>query len=557
MPAYQTNFVPKADIAIYRAGAYVRSYPGGATAATRGTALLTARTAAASGDTIVVGPGAYTLTTGQLLKNGVNWHFANGATVTKNHANYGGLFDDSATYGAGEAVTCIISGSGKFIYTSTDSNAATERNSLLILTNTSSNVTIHCHSLADTSVAESNNGCIRHAGGTLSIHCETISSTNANGVWWSDGELYVNCDTIITGRNAVYSSANDAVGSGDGHITNIWQSGHMWINARKIIVSGGSPLYAYAIYTVSDITTPRVWIDAYEIECTKDGPAVYCGGNFVYIRSMKVFNSFAGTVLSIPGTSAVYCVYGTLWLNVQKIVGGKDKGSGTKGSAINFASGTAFINAENIEDNGVSTQPLIYSDTNTVEVAGTLNLKFQTCSKAANGVAIKSSEALNTINVLDGKITTQASQYDLEQSAGTLNVAAGVEFDRAKTSGTITWLGSQSVFRALNSVAAVTLTDGATPALNAALGKVFRLTAAGNRTIAVPSNPTDGQAIIIEHTASGGSRTLALNTGTGGFSYTAEVTALTATASGKTDRIGCIYNLAANTWWVVAYSKQP
>ena len=428
--------VGAASIGIYRNGSVVGSY-GGATAAERGTALLSAKSAAVSGDTIVVGPGTYTITSGQLLKNDVNWQFYSGAIVTKDHANYGGLFDDSATYGAGEAVTCIISGSGQFIYTSTDSNAATERNSLLILTNTSSNVTIHCHSLADTSAAESNNGCVRHAGGTLSIHCETISSTNANGVWWSDGELYVNCDTIITGRYAVYSSANDVAGSGTGHITDLWQSGHMWINARKIVVSGGSPYYAYAIYTSSDITTPRVWIDAYEIECTKDGPAVYCGGNFVYIRAMKVFNSFAGTVLSIPGSSAVYCVYGTLWLNVQKIVGGKDKGSGTKGAAINFESGDAFINAENIEDNGVSTQPLIYSDTNTVEVAGTLNLKFQTCSKAANGVAIKSSEALNTINVLDGKITTQSGQYDIEQTAGTVNVSHATIYDPKKTTGTI------------------------------------------------------------------------------------------------------------------------
>lgn len=99
------------------------------------------------------------------------------------------------------------------------------------------------------------------------------------------------------------------------------------------------------------------------------------------------------------------------------------------------------------------------------------------------------------------------------------------------------------------------LTDGATPALNAALGNTFRLTAAGNRTIAVPTNPTDGQKIVIEHTASGANRTLSLNTGTGGFAFGSDITALTATVSGTTDYIGCVYNRVANKWRVVAYVK--
>lgn len=101
----------------------------------------------------------------------------------------------------------------------------------------------------------------------------------------------------------------------------------------------------------------------------------------------------------------------------------------------------------------------------------------------------------------------------------------------------------------------VTLTDGATPALNAALGSHFVLTAAGNRTIGIPSNPTDMQPIVIEHKASGADRTLALNTGTGGFAFSDDIPALTATLSGKTDKIFCEYNAAANKWFVVAYLK--
>lgn len=101
----------------------------------------------------------------------------------------------------------------------------------------------------------------------------------------------------------------------------------------------------------------------------------------------------------------------------------------------------------------------------------------------------------------------------------------------------------------------VALTDGATPALDASLGNTFTLSAAGDRTIAVPTNAVNGQKIVIRHFASGGARTLSLNSGAGGFSFGSDITALTQTASGKYDYIGCIYNSTSGFWNVVAYVK--
>lgn len=103
--------------------------------------------------------------------------------------------------------------------------------------------------------------------------------------------------------------------------------------------------------------------------------------------------------------------------------------------------------------------------------------------------------------------------------------------------------------------ALVTLTDGATPALDASLGATFRLSASGDRTIGIPTNPTANQRIMIQHYANGGARTLALNTGAGGFRFCTDIAALTQTASGKTDYIGAIYNSTDSKWDVVAVTK--
>ena len=124
--------------------------------------------------------------------------------------------------------------------------------------------------------------------------------------------------------------------------------------------------------------------------------------------------------------------------------------------------------------------------------------------------------------------------------------------------GAVTVTGELSVAGATGVVrtASVALTDGATVALNAALGGVFTLTAAGNRTILAPTNAVDGQKIVIRHVASGGARTLTLTTGSAGaFRFGTDITAVTATNSGLTDYIGCVYNSTASRWDVVAYVK--
>lgn len=97
-----------------------------------------------------------------------------------------------------------------------------------------------------------------------------------------------------------------------------------------------------------------------------------------------------------------------------------------------------------------------------------------------------------------------------------------------------------------------TLTDGATVALDASQGSVFRLSAGGDRTVSVPTNPTAGQRILVQHYANGANRTLTLTTGSSGaFRFGSTFASLSATTSGKTDYIECVYNGTDSRWDVI------
>ena len=92
----------------------------------------------------------------------------------------------------------------------------------------------------------------------------------------------------------------------------------------------------------------------------------------------------------------------------------------------------------------------------------------------------------------------------------------------------------------------VVLTDGATISPDASLGNHFRVTLGGNRTMANPANPTDGQRILFEIIQDGsGSRTLSYGTA---YNFgTAGAPTLTTTQN-KRDLLGFIYSGSATVW---------
>lgn len=99
----------------------------------------------------------------------------------------------------------------------------------------------------------------------------------------------------------------------------------------------------------------------------------------------------------------------------------------------------------------------------------------------------------------------------------------------------------------------VTLTDATTIAIDASLGTHFRVSTASARTLGNPTNPTDGQVIVVEHAVTGGTARL-LSLGTS-YAYGTDITALSTTTSGTTDLLQFVYKSSSSKWWLIAYVK--
>lgn len=100
----------------------------------------------------------------------------------------------------------------------------------------------------------------------------------------------------------------------------------------------------------------------------------------------------------------------------------------------------------------------------------------------------------------------------------------------------------------------VNLIDSATISVDASLSNQFRITLAGNRTLANPTNAYDGQMIMfsIKQDATGG-RTLTLDTK---YRFGSDITSITlSTTAGKTDKLGVQYNQADDKFDVISFVR--
>lgn len=293
-----------------------------------------------------------------------------------------------------------------------------------------------------------------------------------------------------------------------------------------------------------------VFTPAFPLAATAGGTGVanLVGSTITLGGSLTLSGAFTTAFTVTANTAVTLPTSGTL-LSTASLISPSQGGTGV----VNNAASTLTISGS-----FASTFTITGITTVTFPTSGTLATTAQiptTPISPANGGTGVANNAANTL--------TFSGNFAL---AFTLTAGTSLTLP---TSGTLlTTTGSGASLTALNATqltsgtvptarfpTTFTLTDGATPALDASQGSVFRLVAAGDRTIAVPTNPISGQKIIIQHLASGGARTLALNTGAGGFRFGTDIPSLSQTASGKTDYIGCVYNATDTFWEVVAVTK--
>ena len=181
--------------------------------------LKAAKDAAVVGDTIVVLPGTYNER--DLLKNGVNWHFLNGAKVNYSGASDGGIFDTG-----GSSIASSITGYGEFINNAT----ATNSNVVLVTTATGLNLQIQAKAMS------SNKSCVKVnvSGGTVDINVALSIVSVAERTIQNLGSA----ELVSVRADHIRSSGGAAVYIG---------AGGMQVTAHRIEASGAGSDAAVAV----------------------------------------------------------------------------------------------------------------------------------------------------------------------------------------------------------------------------------------------------------------------------------------------------------------------
>jgi hypothetical protein len=161
---------------------------------------------------------------------------------------------------------------------------------------------------------------------------------------------------------------------------------------------------------------------------------------------------------------------------------------------------------------------------------------YKMSTLTALGAAPASGDKLLMLDVSD----TITAPADGAGSNKTVTVAELIAALAAAGLGTLTGYLAPDV---------VALADASTITVNAAQGNDFYVTLGGNRTMAAPSSPQDGQKITFELIQDGtGSRTLTWASGTGGYSFGSGSAPVLSTTAGATDQAGFRYSGRKQRW---------
>lgn len=376
--------------------------------------LNAAKTAASSGDTIIVYPG--TFNENNLLKNGVNWHFMPGAVVTYTNATVSdvpGIFDDSSL-GANGPVVCTIAGEGRFSYTPLQGNSLGLAG-VLAISNAGSSVRMRA---AYMMVGTQATSCVNHHGGTINLTVDVIENPNNAGynIWWFDGDCYIKAKRIRSARNGCIASGSTTV-----------PTGKLWVEADTIVGTGN----ARAILTNDTNSSATVWVIAKEITTATGGSSIDISNNGkLYITAQKLANTHASG--SLIGTLTTPFT-GNCWLNIDKLsVTGT--GSFIDGTNLN---GNIWLRATSFESLGIVTTGINFA-------AGTLVIYGGDTITATNGLTISGGTV--SLHGLAIDSSASASSNPIIKSGGTLKLDS-VSLNSNGSRDVITATSAQTVNR--------------------------------------------------------------------------------------------------------------
>lgn len=208
--------------------------------------LTAAKTAAQSGDTIFVRPGAYV--DKNLLKNGVNWYFQLGAVVTYTGNDNKSIFDNTAA-GVSTAVVCSIGGRGVFNRIG-DVDSPTDKASILAVTNAGSAIMLQAQRIYQQGTALAGGWALWLGAGTNRVEVDELVVNSNYLIGWANGTSYVRASKMSSTASAGQSNM---IVTQDGDSS----EEHLYLDADEITYAGTSNMIS-----MGGGANKRMWVRA-------------------------------------------------------------------------------------------------------------------------------------------------------------------------------------------------------------------------------------------------------------------------------------------------------
>lgn len=348
-----------------------------------GATLAAAQSAAVSGDTIEVHPGAYALTSG-LGKSGVNWHFHAGAVVTAT---------DCYCFDVSTGITFAVTGAGQFLGTRTSGGCGGLR-----VNHESAVVSFQCQKLRNVDGSASAEAALWVQAATrVYVEAEEISggSTAYYVIYWESGDLFCNARRIFNEGGATSAATIFSQSTGAGY--------KMWINADEVFHANSSAFGAVQVGGSSDATS-AIWMTVKELRCSASSLyacVAVLGGKF-YLNAQKIFNSRTGGVgvRTLTGSPLTYITTQKIEASAALVLGG---------------TGTSWIHCDEFNDSG-------FSGTTIATSAGTHYISGKSIARTGSGVGVSHSGGTARVDGLYIVPIDGASNYPVSVSGSGLTI---------------------------------------------------------------------------------------------------------------------------------------